>query len=141
MHLVMRASSAAGHRSMLSKFNKLKVEFIVYKFASKFNVTILGYTNVGNHLHLIIKAKTKDGFKNFLRTITGLIARTILRAQKNSPKGKFWDSTAFTRVISWGRDYIETQIYLTKNRFEGEGLVLDTPTGWRRFRFNLPDHW
>ena len=104
MHIVLRSSRAKGTRSMLSKAYFPRVTAIVFKFAKSKDVHIAQFANVGNHLHLLVQARTKSGFQRFLRTITGLIARLIMGAVKGRPSGKFWDNLAFSRVVNWDRD-------------------------------------
>ena len=134
MHLVLRASSARGDWSMLSSRNVKPIRRLIDRMSVRFGVKIYNFSNVGNHLHLIVRAKSRKGFQDFLRTIAARIAIGVTRAKKgHALKKKFWDALAFTRVLNWGRDYIDTQIYMTKNLFEGEGLDMLTPDGVRRF--------
>ena len=133
-HLVLKALDARGPRSMLARSNREEVKKYVYEFAARNAVRIEGYSNVGNHLHLIIRAKKRAEFKRFLRTVAGLIARHILKAKKTEAKGKFWAELAFTRVIQWGRDLLNLKHYITKNEFEGSGIPIQTPQGIKLFR-------
>jgi len=43
--------------------------------AERFHVKLMKIANAGNHLHLVVKAKTVEGFKGFLRAVTGAIAK------------------------------------------------------------------
>ena len=122
MHIVLRSSRAKGNSSMLSKAHFARVQAIVYKFAKTNNVHISQFANVGNHLHLLVQAKSRTGFQNFLRTITGLIARLIMGAVKGRPGGKFWDSLAFSRTVSWGRDFRAAMKYVFQNTKESSGI-------------------
>src|SRR6266568_1844984 len=69
MHLVLRASRAKGSYSMLTKDNHMKVQNILFGRARLYQVKIHKFANVGNHLHLVVQAKTKKGFQQFLRTV------------------------------------------------------------------------
>lgn len=133
VHLILKSKRAIGRNSMLCRNHCKSIESLIYKYSRAFDVKILSHSNVGNHLHLVLKAKNKTGFKNFLRTVAGRIAIIILNAKKGFSKGRFWDAPIFTRVMNWGKDYIDTQIYITKNLFEGEGVEFMTPNGVRRF--------
>jgi hypothetical protein len=66
------------------------------------------------HLHLVIKLDDRKEFSKFVRVITGLIARHVLKAQRGpvaessvaaKEKTQFWMARPFTRLIAWGRDY------------------------------------
>ncbi|MBI2606208.1 MAG: transposase [Deltaproteobacteria bacterium] len=134
MHLVLRASKAIGTRSMLSRAHAERIRAVIDAAAAQNHVAVAQFANVGNHLHLLIRAKTRDGFKNFLRTVTARIAILVTGAVKGRPFGKFWDHLAFSRIVEWGRDLIGTREYLTKNQFEGEGIELMTSDGPRIFQ-------
>src|SRR5271156_3235672 len=58
MHLVMRSTRARGGWSMASTTNNSKVHVIVVGSAERFHIQILRFANVGNHLHLVVQAKT-----------------------------------------------------------------------------------
>jgi REP element-mobilizing transposase RayT len=123
VHLVLRASSAKGTLSLLSPRNQIPVKQIIHKFARRWGVTIYKYSNNGNHLHLALRAKNRWEFQKFLKTITGLIARYVLRAKKGKAKGKFWDNLAFTRVAEWGKAYKTLEDYVLQNILEAAGAI------------------
>ncbi len=138
LHLVLRSTRARGDWSLLSPRNAKPIRRLIDRMAARFGVRIYNFSNVGNHLHLIVRVRTRKGFQDFLRTIAARIAVGVTRAKKGralkiTSGRKFWDALAFTRVLNWGRDYIDTQIYMTKNLFEGEGLDMLTPSGVQRF--------
>ena len=121
LHLVLKSSAAKGVLSFLSARNKLFVEQAIRENAKKFGVTIQGFQNVGNHLHIIARFSRREGFQNFLRTVTALIARFVTGARRGKPFGRrFWDALAFTRVIVGRRDLAQTETYLQKNEIERE---------------------
>ena len=122
MHLTLRASRATGATSMLRPACCHHISAIVAKFADPNDVRVLRFANVGNHLHLVVQAKTRAGFQNYLRTIAGLIARVATGAVKGRASGKFWDELAFSRVIAWGRDLKRTLDYVLGNAMEGLGV-------------------
>lgn len=118
MHLTMRAARARGQLSMNTRRNEDRVEAIVRKQAKKFGVKLLQFANVGNHLHLIVKSSTREGFQQFLRSITALIARFITGACRGNPFGKFWDSLAFSRILESALELRYAKDYVLANRVE-----------------------
>ena len=122
MHLTLRASRALGAASMLRPAVCPHVSAIVARFAARNGVYVLRFANAGNHLHLVVRAKTRRGFQNYLRTIAGLIARAATGAVKGRASGKFWDELAYSRVVAWGRDLKRTLDYVTGNALEGLGV-------------------
>lgn len=121
LHLVLKSSAAKGSLSFLGAKNRLFVERTIRDTAKKFGVTVHSFQNVGNHLHAIVKFTKREGFQNFLRTATALIARAVTGARRGKPFGRrFWDALAFTRVINGRRDLAQTEAYLAKNELERE---------------------
>ncbi len=102
--------------------------------------------NAGNHIHLIVKVQHRKDLGRFLRSVSGLLARKTLHAERGSPwrrkpaapigsrelaseedskRRPFWDSRPFSRVIDG--DFFQMKQYLLMNRLEAEGYSrLDT---------------
>jgi hypothetical protein len=123
IHLVLRSSKAKGAYSLRGPKNKFRVDSIVHQYADRFGVRVYDYSNNGNHLHFSVKAPNRQAFQSYLRTITGLISRFILKAVRGKPKGKFWDALAFTRVAEWGQAYGKLKRYIFQNILEGAGII------------------
>jgi mRNA-degrading endonuclease YafQ of YafQ-DinJ toxin-antitoxin module len=123
LHLVFRSERARGNWS-LKRFKHVEhIRKLIYWLAQKNQVKVLQYANAGTHLHLLVHAKDRDGFKRFTRTLSGLVARLVTGAKKGNPVGKFWDTLFFSRVVEWGRDYFTAQGYVLQNELEADGLV------------------
>lgn len=122
LHLTLRSERARGGWSMLRPAHAGRIKYMIYLRAEMYGVKVLKYANSGNHLHILLKTRTSIGFKRFLRTITGLIARLITGAAKGRPRGKFWDELAYTRVVNWGRDLFHTHFYVVMNEMEASGI-------------------
>lgn len=121
LHLVLKSSHAKGKMSFLSYTNRLAVEQIIRGRAREFSVVIHGFENMGNHLHLVLKFKSRALFQRFLKTVSGLIARHVTKARRGKPFGKrFFDRLAFTRVVQGARDLRGLVRYLFKNEIERE---------------------
>ena len=124
IHVVLKSSWATGSYSMLQKYNSRKIEDIVRSTAESCRIKVYHLVNVGNHLHLVIKLKDIADYRKFIRIITGLIARHVLKRQrgpvltpkKKLKKIKFWLARPFTRIINWGRDYKYVDRYMEKNK-------------------------
>jgi REP element-mobilizing transposase RayT len=102
------------------------VDALVRKSAQRRGITLYRFANVGNHLHLLVKARDKASFQAFLREVSGRIALLVTGARKGNPVGKFWDHLAWSRLVSWGREFATVSRYLIKNLFEAEGLLSKT---------------
>jgi hypothetical protein len=61
-------------------------------------------------------------FQSFLRVFAGMTARLVTGAHKGEPIGRFWDSVAYSRIVSWGREFRSVGAYVRKNEEEALGL-------------------
>lgn len=128
IHLTLRSSKARGEKSFLanrkrSTLIESKVKFI----ADKFGVQIYRYANVGNHIHLLVRVRYRRGFISFLRSISGVIARIALGAEKGKAQlqegATFWDQRPWTRVLTWRKDFENVKKYVEQNFNEAMGFV------------------
>lgn len=127
LHVVLRSERARGDRSLLHRRHRSGVEATVYRTAARAGVRVVRFENVGNHLHLLVRVSERAALGAFLRGAAGVIARRVLgreRGQAGSRKVRrsFWDGTAYTRVVSWGRELRALRAYLDKNQLEAVGF-------------------
>ena len=99
------------------------VQKILRRFALRYGIRVYEFANAGNHLHLLVRAKCRLALQNFLRVFAGLVARRVTGANKSKPVGGFWDMLAYSRVMSWGRDFFGVRAYLVQNELETLRLV------------------
>jgi hypothetical protein len=86
--------------------------------ARRFGVRVYDFANVGSHLHLILRARRREAFQSFLRSFAGIVARRVTGARRGQPAGRFFSGLAWSRVVSWGRDYIGLRHYVFRNQIE-----------------------
>src|SRR5688500_12133635 len=79
-HIVLKSSQAKGPLSFYR--NKQLIAYLLRERSRKYFVEILDFVNMGNHLHLKVRFKSKIHFQNFLRTFTAILARAITRARR-----------------------------------------------------------
>lgn len=115
-HLVLKSAKANGRLCLLK--NKAMVRALLRERARKYFIEILGYVNVGNHIHLKVRFKDRTRFHNFLRTFTGLLARKLTNAHRGKTFGKFWDGLAYTRVLTSKFEELGLNIYFGANMLE-----------------------
>lgn len=119
MHVTLKSTLAKGAYSLLNIKHRLKVQGLIHAEAKRNFITIGDGVNMGNHFHLKIKCQNRQGFQKFLRAITGKIARLVTGAQKGKPFGKrFWDSLAFSRVLTSTYEVFRLKVYFQANRKE-----------------------
>lgn len=130
LHIVLRSSKARGAWSMLDPNHARNIHSHTYKLANRWGVRIYRYANVGNHIHLLIRARSRTIFQRFLRELAGAIPIIVTGAKKsaalerNAQKRGFWDYLAFSRIVHFGRDYERILEYFAKNLFDAAGISI-----------------
>jgi hypothetical protein len=109
--------------SMLRPERAKHIQRQLQSIAKRFHVRVYQYANSGNHLHLLLRGKTREGLQNFFRVSGSQIAQLVTGARKGQPFGKFWDSLVFTRLVTPGRDFNTARWYVLLNELEAEGIV------------------
>jgi hypothetical protein len=125
MHLVLRSSRATKNWSFLHRRNKGAIHGLVLDLAEKYGVKLYKYENVGNHLHLLAKFPSRRELKAFLRVLAQGVMFQVTGARKGKPQGRFFDAIAYSRVVSWGREFTALKAYLWKNALESLGFSSD----------------
>ncbi len=135
IHLVLRSTHAKGAWSFLTPKNQSRIKRILEKCARAYHIKVYRFTNVGNHLHLLVKTETKQytiaqkEFHSFLRRFAGELAFQVTGAKKgeafrDSETGEgFWDGLLYSRLVSWGREFRALSNYFTKNFLETFGVA------------------
>ncbi len=136
LHLVLRSDFAHGSRSLLR--HRPLIEKILAKAKKRFAIRIYEMAIVSNHIHIVIKGRTRQNLQNFFRVAAGHIAQELLRqfpilqsekakqggASKNREKeNKFWQTRIYSRIVSWGREYSSVKEYVVQNALEALGLI------------------
>jgi REP element-mobilizing transposase RayT len=96
------------------------VREVLRRMARRFEVRIYDFANVGSHLHLVLRARRREAFQGFLRSFAGIVARRVTGAERGRRAGPFFDGLAWSRVVSWGRDYWGLRHYVFRNQIEGD---------------------
>lgn len=141
VHLVLRSDLAKGSRSLMR--NQQIVLRVLQKFSYRFQIRIYEKAICGNHIHLVVKAKSRRNLQNFFRVFAGQIAQEILHkfplqkheakafvgvpggTPKMHPKNQrtFWSLVLYSRIVSWGRDFNGVKNYVIQNVKEALGLI------------------
>ena len=96
---------------MLNK--RSEIELILFNLAAKHGICLEQYTHSGNHLHLLIKANTREGLQNFLKSFARQVAQVMVGLNR-----KFWTNIVYSRIVEWGRDLKNVIVYIIRNFLE-----------------------
>jgi REP element-mobilizing transposase RayT len=122
-----------GSLSFLRPARARAIKELVHRLGRRKGVRVYRYANSGNHLHLLVRARSPQAYKAFIRAVTGLIALLTLGAQRGTRVGlKFWDSLPFSRIVEWGRAFAVASSYLQQNELEALGFIAYRPRAARR---------
>lgn len=113
IHVVLRAK-----RSGLG-IKQRKIEGMLQKYAEQFKIKLYRKSVNSNHIHLLIVVKRRKSFQDYLRSVTGVIAKLM--------GGKLWANLAFSRVANWGNEFRVLVNYVLKNQLEAHGLISYAP--------------
>jgi len=76
-HITMKSHHAIGARSLFR--HKKMILKLIRKFSARFRVKVYDYAIQGNHIHLLVRAKTREELQNFFRVVAGHTAQKILQ--------------------------------------------------------------
>jgi REP element-mobilizing transposase RayT len=111
IHLVLKSDG----RRLLSPKN-ITLEKIVRQECQKRHIKIFDLSLNWNHLHLLIQLPHTTMYVGFIRSVTSKIIIFLgLRA-----KGLFV-LRPYTKIVSWGRQFLRTYFYQKLNRVEAIG--------------------
>jgi len=122
VHMVLRSSRARGQWSLLENEVFGRVAQLARVLAARFGVVLYRYANSGNHIHILARAPSRPSLQSFLRVFAGQTAQLVTHAAKGRPIGKFWDRIAYSRIVSWGREFRCVGAYVKMNEHEALGL-------------------
>lgn len=126
LHIVIRASLAKGKLSFLNFHDP--ISNALNEMSHRHQVRLYKWANSGNHIHLLIRATHRNNYRKFIRGVTSIIWQIVVKSTGAMPKkGGFWDHRPFSRIVSWGRDYIGVTNYILKNTLEALKIIAYTP--------------
>ncbi len=122
LHIVLRAdisrsgSMVLKERTLISSIDKTAQKMRVFVYKKAIN---------SNHIHLVIRVGSRESYNSFIRILCGLLAIKFKI---------FWILRPFTRILTWGRDFMNVCRYVLKNELEAKGLILYTPRRRRKVK-------
>jgi REP element-mobilizing transposase RayT len=116
MHVVLSSHRARG--PWILRKHERAVRDTLRETARRFGVRVYDFTNVGSHLHLLVRTRRRDAFHGFLRSFAGIVARQVTGARRGRPSGRFFSGLAWSRVLVWGPDYLGVRHYVFRNQIE-----------------------
>ena len=117
IHVVMRTRSAF---SLLKRGRRDRIAHIVETHAKRQLVHVHRFANAGNHLHFLVECREQERFQNFLRAVSGAIARLVKIEEGQTRTESFWLQRPWTRLVAAsGRAFVNVWRYVDLNEIEG----------------------
>ena len=76
-HITMKSHHGIGKRSLFR--HKKMILGLMKKNAFRFQVKVVEYAIQGNHIHMLVRAHSREGLQNFFRVVAGHTAQKILQ--------------------------------------------------------------
>jgi len=154
LHVTLRSDFAYSGRSLLR--HQIMINEVIKKASLRFRISVYEKAICGNHLHILVRGKTRFEIQNFFRVVAGHTAQKILednpiRINEKPKRGgalpykkvntckhpknqrKFWDALIYSRVLSsWGKEFRTVKNYIVQNTLEAMGII---PYQQRRPRY------
>ena len=133
---MLRSDFAYGSRSLLR--HRPVIDKVIGKAKKRFAIKVYELAVVSNHIHIMIKGHTKRDIQNFFRVVAGHIAQELMRqfpvlpserakrggaSKTRENENKFWQTRIYSRIVGWGREYLNVKKYVVQNALEALGLI------------------
>ncbi len=119
LHFVLKSKQSVNlysHRSLLRK--------LLFLYAKRFGVKVYKESVQKDHFHFCIKITNRQLFRGFIRALAGVIAQKLGEG--------LWILAPYSRVVTWGRDFLAVLDYILLNDCEVGGRVPYALRGLRR---------
>jgi REP element-mobilizing transposase RayT len=110
IHFVLKSQKSIQLHS-----NRRQLRQLLFHFAKKFGVRIYSESVQKDHWHFCIKITHRILYRSFIRALTGTLALKF-------GKG-LWIQRPFSRIVTWGRDFLNVLDYILLNECEVSGIV------------------
>lgn len=111
-HLVLRSQQS----TLLKKF--VFIEYYLEKHSQRFQVIIYRRAICSNHIHLLVRFKSREDYQRFIRALSGSLAK-VLKIK--------WSLSPYVKILSWGREFRSAQSYVAQNLLEAFGAIAYKP--------------
>lgn len=122
-HLVLKAKDP-----WLLLKNSKQAAVILKKYARRFGIIIYSFAVHGDHVHICFRAKSRDSYKKWIRSVTSVLVQKI--------KGLKFRLRPWSRIVTWGRAFKNVLNYIEFNKTEAR-FILDALTRMDNFALKI----
>lgn len=131
LHVVLKSEKAKG--PLYLPYHHKTLKNLIKRCAKKYKISIYEQAIAHNHLHLLIRGKSRKSLHDFFRMLAGLSAKAVTGATKGKPFGRFWTYLLYSRLMT--NSAYEFEIvsgYILQNELETQGLIPYSPRKRKR---------
>lgn len=124
MHVVLKSEKAKGPLCFTTR--ERLILNLIRNLAAKLGVQVNDAVVMSNHIHLSLRVYQRRAFKAYMRSLPGLIARLVLKAEKGraSALKNFFVGRPFSRIVALGyKSFKALREYFELNRLEKRGFT------------------
>ncbi len=110
IHFVLKSNKSANLYA-----RRLELRRLLFRFAQRFGVKVYSESVQKDHWHFCVKITNRHLYRSFIRALTGTIALVF-------GKG-LWSQPPFSRIVTWGRDFLNVLDYILLNQCEAAAIV------------------
>ncbi len=110
LHFVLKSK-----RSVNLYSQRILLRRLLFLYAKRFGVKVYKESVQKDHFHFCIKITNRHLYRAFIRALTGVISQKL-------GKG-LWILAPYSRVVTWGRDFLGVLDYILLNDCEVGGRV------------------
>ena len=126
MHTTLRANGVGS--SFLLPRNATLIRQAIRTLSKRHCVLVYESSVNSNHIHLLTRSRTREGYRFFLRALSGIIAMRLSGAKKGSGlTQKFWAHRPWSRIVQWGWAFKIACDYVIRNQKESIGMIAYVP--------------
>jgi len=132
LHLVLR-SEHTNKKIFFSPRDRQMVSLVKHA-ADRYRVKVYKFSVNWNHFHFVILPPSRKAYVNFVRYLPAQVVHHLSRTHGVSLKGLF-SLRPFTRIVSWGQDFMRVCKYVMVNigeSFNYDEDVFEIPDGYWR---------
>lgn len=130
-HVVMKS------RYYVLRRNHVLVKRLVRKTQDRFGMRIRALSVMENHVHVLMRAPSREHFANAMRFLCGGIGRKLCLKLRIKPKGirgdagTFFSQRIWSRIVKRERDLRTVELYIWRNPLQ-EGIFSMMDCLWIR---------
>jgi REP element-mobilizing transposase RayT len=124
LHVVLRSEEAVGELALTRKRNADFIRSKMKELSKRMHIKVYELAVNGNHIHALVRPRTREGFQNFLRAFAGQVSQFVTGARKGrANKIKFWQNLTYSRIVEWGKSFLIARGYVLQNQLEALGII------------------